>query len=179
MNVFVVNKKLLWAFATLIRVQRSRVKDNASEDRAFLLLCIFSNLFLGIFYFLVAFKLLCLLLVKRTSTWERLVLVFASCRLDDFVAILPSLQSCLCAISFSLPCCPVCSPVCVCVQYCFFALLSHVQSCLCWKWSCVQYCHGCSIVTPGQWSYVFNIVFCSMLPSVTWSVLYMQYYDVL
>ena len=136
---------------------RSRVMDNASEDRAFLLLCIFSNLFLGIFYFLVAFKLLCLLLVKRTSTWERLVLVFASCRLDDFVAILPSLQSCLCAISFSLHCCPMCSLACVQFRFLcaivpsvvlcnivFFALLSHVQCC-----------------------HVFNIVLCAVLPSVT------------
>ena len=135
-------------------MQRSRVKDNASEDRAFLLLCIFSNLFLGIFYFLVAFKLLCLLLVKRTSTWERLVLVFASCRLDDFVAILPSLQSCLCAISFPLRCCPICSLV----QYYFLctivpcAVLPVLKVVLCailpWvfnrdPWAmilCVQYC---------------------------------------
>ena len=174
MNVFVVNKKLLWAFATLIKVQRSRVKDNASEDRAFLLLCIFSNLFLGIFYFLVAFKLLCLLLVKRTSTWERLVLVFASCRLDDFVAILPSLQSCLCAISFSLHYCLMCSlasvqscslctvvPCAVSCNVVFFALLSHVQSCLCAISFSLRCCPICSLV---QYYFLCTIVPCAVLP---------------
>ena len=68
----------------------------------FIRLISLSFLFLGCLQIVVS----SFVLVKRTSTWERLVLVFASCRLDDFVAILPSLQSCLCAISFSLRCCP-------------------------------------------------------------------------
>ena len=124
----------------IIKVQRSRVKDNASEDRTFLLICIFPNLFLFLFYFF-AFKLLCLLLVKRTSTWERLVLVFASCRLDDFVAILPSLQFCLCAISFSLLYCPISSLV----QYCF----------LCAVVPCA--------VLPVQSGSMCNVAMCSIL----------------
>ena len=150
-----------------MKVQRSRVKDNALEDRAFLLLCIFFK-FISLSFFISWLPSNCCvffwgrgpalgsdwclcLRVAGSTTWMQ------SCPLCS----LASVQFCF--LSAVVPCTVLCNVV-------FFSLLSHLQSCLsaisfvlhccpmcslaCSKWFHVQCCH------------VFNIVLCAILTSV-------------
>ena len=134
MNVFVVNKKLLWAFATLIKVQRSRVKDNASEDRVFLLLCIFSNLLFCLFLFLGCLQIA----VSSFGEEDQHLGATGAC-----VCELPARRlRCNLALSAVLPLC----------NFVFFALLSHVQSCLC---AHVQHCH---VFNRDLWAMIHSIL---------------------